>query len=425
VPGPFRQTLRRGAVGPTGLITLVVAISYLSFISTAVRPDPAQPGAGSDRVGGQAVQLIGHRRAAGDASPPADPGRPAAPRQHLYVATNGDDRNPGTRAKPFKSINKAASLATPGTEVRVASGRYPGPVKTTRDGDKNARISFVSEKRWGAEIIGGDDGAAAWQNDGDYVDVVGFDISGDNEDGLSTAGSYSRLVKNRVHGFNRSNCVNTANSGYTLHDIDVIGNVVYDCGNMRLDHGIYVGHTGGTVANNIVYGSTGYGIHCWHNCNRLTITNNLVFNNKDGGIVIGQGDGPNNGSVDADGFTVANNIVVFNGTGIAEEGATGKNNKFIKNVVFGNKQAMDLQTGKEIGTIRADPKFVDYKADGSGDYRLQPSSPAVNAGTTTGAPDLDIAGNRRPQGGAVDVGAYELVPAGTPDLPSLAAPLAH
>ncbi len=196
-------------------------------------------------------------------------------------------------------------------------------------------------------------------------------------------------------------------------------------GDSRLDHGIYVSHTGGTVANNVAHGNAGYGIHCWHNCNRLKIVNNLGFYNKTGGIVVGQGDSPNNGSVDADNFVVANNIVVFNGVGIAEEGATGKNNKYINNNVFGNREAgMDLNSGKEIGTIHADPKFIDFELDGTGDYRLQPSSPAIDAGTTTGAPGLDIAGNRRPQGGAIDVGAYELLPAETPALPSVPAPLA-
>lgn len=50
--------------------------------------------------------------------------------------------------------------------------------------------------------------------------------------------------------------------------------------------------------------------------------------------------------------------------------------------------------------------FVDYA---NGDYRLKPGSPAINAGddqyVTTG--DLDLAGNARINGSAVDVGAYE------------------
>ncbi len=42
-----------------------------------------------------------------------------------------------------------------------------------------------------------------------------------------------------------------------------------------------------------------------------------------------------------------------------------------------------------------------------GDYRLQPGSPGINAGGLEGAPAEDIAGNTRPCGGGVDLGAYE------------------
>ena len=45
--------------------------------------------------------------------------------------------------------------------------------------------------------------------------------------------------------------------------------------------------------NNIVYRTSGWGIHLWHApYHRLTIANNLVFNNANGGIVVGAGDGP-------------------------------------------------------------------------------------------------------------------------------------
>ena len=41
------------------------------------------------------------------------------------------------------------------------------------------------------------------------------------------------------------------------------------------------------------------------------------------------------------------------------------------------------------------------------DYRLQPGSPAIDAGTSEGAPRTDIEGNSRPCGAGVDIGAYE------------------
>jgi hypothetical protein len=41
------------------------------------------------------------------------------------------------------------------------------------------------------------------------------------------------------------------------------------------------------------------------------------------------------------------------------------------------------------------------------DYHLQPGSPAIDAGTSEGAPADDIEGNRRPRGGGFDIGMYE------------------
>jgi hypothetical protein len=266
----------------------------------------------------------------------------------------------------------------------------------------------MSENRGGAKIVG-DGSAAAWQNAGDYVDIEGFDISGNATDGLSNAGSYVRLADNRVHGFGNGNCISTVNNNYTLHDIDVTGNIVTGCGNDSQDHGIYVSHTGGNVSNNMSYGNSGFGIHCWHNCNKMTIANNLVFMNDSGGIILGQGDSPNFGSVKADDCLVVNNIAMGNdGHGISEYGETGEKNRFINNNTWENSDnGMELQSGKESGTLNSDPQFVNYQPDGSGDYRLASSSPNLHAGTTTGAPPTDILGVSRYRDSGVDIGIYE------------------
>ncbi|OAQ39187.1 hypothetical protein A5893_11005 [Pedobacter psychrophilus] len=51
-----------------------------------------------------------------------------------------------------------------------------------------------------------------------------------------------------------------------------------------------------------------------------------------------------------------------------------------------------------------DPKFVNAA---NGDLRLLSGSPAIDAGTATGAPSTDINGISRPQGSGIDMGAYE------------------
>jgi hypothetical protein len=330
------------------------------------------------------------------------------PATRLFVSPRGDDANAGTESAPVRSIGRAAAMARPGTQVVVADGTYTGSVRTEVSGTPDARIAFVAATRGRAKVVGDTSEDHAWTNSGDYVDIVGFDVSGPNGDGLTTSGSFERIVDNQVHGF-AGNCISTANDGYDLHDIDVIGNLAYGCGRNALDHGIYVSHPGGVVANNIAHGNAGYGIHCWHNCNALTISNNLVFDNSEGGIVVGQGDGPNNGSVAADHFVVSNNIAVENGKeGIKESGTTGPHNRFLNNILWRNgDDAVSVDTGTATGTRVEDPGFVDYRRDGTGSYRLRPGSPAIGAGVRDGAPSTDIAGTARPSSGKVDVGVYQ------------------
>src|SRR5882757_9570488 len=323
--------------------------------------------------------------------PPAEPGQapisssrpsiaPTKATSELFVSPTGDDANSGAQSAPLRTLSQAAELAKPGVKVRVADGTYEGKLLTTASGTKDARIAYVAENKWGAKIVSVGEKGAAWRNDGDFVDIVGFDISGSNTDGLTFGGSFGRMADNRVHGFTRGNCISTNNEGYTLHDIDVIGNIAFGCGKSELDHGIYVAHPRGVVANNTVYANTGYGIQCWHKCADLDISNNLVFNNATGGIVIGH---PDDEDGTADGLLVSNNIVVHNANdGIKESGDTGANNRYLNNLVWANgDDSVTLITGTKAGTIREDPLFVDYKPDGSGDYRLRPASPAIGSGT--------------------------------------------
>jgi hypothetical protein len=336
---------------------------------------------------------------------------PASNQPRLYVAPTGNDDDPGTADAPFRTIERAASVVTPGTTVIVADGTYEGAIATEASGREDARITYVSASKWGAKLVGLDsDEDAVWRNTGDYVDIQGFDVSGEIPDGtgIGQSASHGRILENRVTGM-EGNCFSTGNIGYTIVDNDIIGNVAASCGTTQLDHGIYPSGDGGVISNNISYGSTGYGIHCWHNCNNQVITNNLVFENEEGGILIGQGDGPNYGEVDADNMLVANNIAIDNDrNGIRESGATGENNRYLNNNVWGNDEgAFDLQSGIEDGSIRSEPLFINFQPDGSGDYRLAPSSPNKDAGTAEGAPEQDIIGVPRPQGDGVDIGVYE------------------
>ncbi|MFC2013084.1 right-handed parallel beta-helix repeat-containing protein [Chloroflexota bacterium] len=144
------------------------------------------------------------------------------------------------------------------------------------------------------------------------------------------------------------------------------------------------------------------------------ITNNVIANNKGGGIWVAQSYPQ-----------VANNTIVDN---IKEDDGKslgifiGRNsNVFITNTILGDsliyvedeysqvaithslvKDGGDVSWPGE-GNSSQDPLFV-----GDGDYHLLPTSPCIDAGTDVDV-STDIEGNKRPQGQGFDIGAYEYI----------------
>jgi len=247
------------------------------------------------------------------------------------------------------------------------------------------------------------------------------------------------------------------------HDDDVIGNRVHDIGdplnpqNADLVHGIYI-ELGGDleypaqadysakVQNNLIYRIEGDGITSWHCTSHAIVTNNTVFEAGVHGILlsssyrdckIGDKGKPNADSV------VANNIVVRNGwhavcapqivrahlclrkdfgggCGIAVGHALRA--RILNNLSNDNRchssnsgiiAISDPATARDVASdniIGIKPLFVNYRADGSGDYHLRSGSPAIDHGTNLDAPSTDFDGTHRPQGAGYDIGAYEYIP---------------
>jgi parallel beta-helix repeat protein len=338
---------------------------------------------------------------------------------NCYVAVNGDDHNDGSRRHPWATIQHASEQVKPGYVVHVQPGTYKGPVSTSISGAPVARIRFVSEVKWGA-VIRSTGAPATWTNDADFIDIVGFDVSGDGYLGIFNRGSNVRIIANQVHDVAAGGCTGNGGAGilngkYSATDNDVIGNVVHNIGERNKScprvHGIYHSNSRGRIVNNITYGNEGYGIHLWHAATDVTIANNLVFNNRHGGILVGAGDAPYQGdrSHPADHVLVVNNIVIYNQNryGIEELGVVGRSNQYVNNLVYQNHDAdWKLLAGQQSGTISEDPHFLDYRADGAGDYRLSSISPASGRGTSLGAPSFDIDGRPRVPG-SCDIGPYQ------------------
>ncbi len=369
-----------------------------------------------------------------------------------YLSPTGDDANDGSRWRPWRTFSKANSVAEPGWTIHVADGTYkvssPGTgttaagIKTTKSGTAEARLRWVSDHKWGAKIVSsgytwspsdslGSGANIAWYNTGSYVDIVGFDISGDGNLGIANDGSYVHILNNHVHNivapyacagyiYGVAAIDNTDNIAAATAN-DVIGNWIDNIGSQTNrcaggGHGVYQAILGGTVANNLIYRVQGYGVHMWHHSNAITVIYNTIFQGY-GGVVIGASGGATN-----DHTFVSNNIIVDNQKfGMVESAgsgsAIGSHNVYSHNVISGNPyNTYSIISGSLlIGTINAPAStlFVNWQLDGSGNYHLKAGSPAIDAADRNYRISRDFDGVSRPQGPGYDIGAFEYLPAGT------------
>jgi hypothetical protein len=288
---------------------------------------------------------------------------------NYYVAGDtGNNSNVGSSVSPWLTIQKAADTMVAGDTVNVKGGvvyssttlcflgmSMPSVVCGKNSGNASNYITYQAWSGTGVPIIDASDAIYGFQfgdpaNAIQYVVISGF------------------IVRNTsINNPNRSNIA-----------------------------GISVYHNS-VVKNNLIYNTAGSGIaNFYSNGGRnITVVNNTIYGASNIGILVQ--------SPHAD--VVYYNNVVVNTDMALERGYSGEyNNDY--NLFFGNTN--NYNSGLLPGThdILSDPLFVD---PGNSDFRLQPNSPAINAGADLSANGVitDILGIARPQGSGFDIGAYE------------------
>src|SRR5216110_3392941 len=119
---------------------------------------------------------------------------------NYYVAPAGSDANPCTAAAPCSTLQRVSQLMNPGDNAHVAAGNYTWSYsanRVTKSGTATALLTYISDTKWGAKIYGSD--CSPITNDGDYVQIINFDVTGSCVQGITTNGNYSRIIGNRVH----------------------------------------------------------------------------------------------------------------------------------------------------------------------------------------------------------------------------------
>lgn len=133
----------------------------------------------------------------------------------LYVSTHGSDSNPGTSARPFLTIQRAADAARPGDTVNVRGGTYCERLAVSTSGDAvKGYITFRSQPGETAIL----DGSCLTPNEGEsamimlrnvsYIKIDGFEVRNyKTSDRKRTpagirvygGGSHIAILNNNVH----------------------------------------------------------------------------------------------------------------------------------------------------------------------------------------------------------------------------------
>jgi hypothetical protein len=165
--------------------------------------------------------------------------------------------------------------------------------------------------------------------------------------------------------------------------------------------------------NNLVFGNGGKGIQVYGQPTACIIMNNTSVKNEDGFVF---GDDASLGGSFAN-SVIANNIAYDNNRyGIYECGGcatSATSNNYTNNLSYLNgvrdpngSNWANIASGHK-NDVTGDPQFVNYTGSATGDYHLKSTSPAIDAGTNSGAPSYDLDNGARPQGASTDIGAYE------------------
>jgi hypothetical protein len=198
------------------------------------------------------------------------------------------------------------------------------------------------------------------------------------------------ITNNRVYG-NRMYIGSIMNG--TIQDGN--GIILDSTRNQKLALSPYQGRT--LIANNVVYKNGGAGIHSFRSDKIDVIHNTSYMNNQSPEISSGQisiNDGRD--------IKVLNNILYSQaGKGI---NYNPKQNQSTFNYNLYNNNGFTA-SGRGPNDIIADPQFVNAAG---GDFRVKPTSPAVNSGLRFPSLTTDFLGKPRVQGSAPDRGAYEI-----------------
>lgn len=360
-----------------------------------------------------------------------------------YVATNGNNSNPGTSSSPWRTVAHAGSRMVAGDTTYVKGGVYnEGVIVFRTSGTQSAPIKLLNAPGQ-LPII------SCTRPSGGVYPMVLFQ----NRSGLRYPIGWIT-----IEGFEIRNCYRGIQF-YNLHNSTIRRNWIHH----STGSGIFGNGTRITIDRNKISsnGTPTTGSHgIYTNGSYFTITNNLIDDNQKNGITLNGSStsvyDPNKHAgpeyANSYNWTIANNTFAYQRTegGIVVWGSTCNNAQIANNIFYEN--AVSASTGHVQGIVllsscrgiqirnnlayasgsggrtfldgategihytrsgnivnTVNPRFINAPATrpSSPNFSLASGSPAIDRGVALSSSRISYPGTTRPKGTYYDVGAYE------------------
>lgn len=380
-----------------------------------------------------------------------------------YVSTTGSDSNScaasETISTPKLTLVSAKACMVGGDELIIRGGTYTGSSNHLNSGIPSGTASaWTKYTAYPGEVPiirptlpTGTTFALQLFND-QYVQFTGLYINGSEvtrstfkigensdhiifQDGDITDGNKGRSSADWDVG---SSCISGSGSPTSKSDdVQILRNVLHECGYNAFDHGIYPSYGDSwTIRGNEIYGMSGYGLHIYPYPTNWTIENNYIHDNcamVDGScsqvvlsesghvfihnIVEGRvsASSPNcvqiqYGVAGGDNMQVDNNTMYNCGTVGVYIGSTANNTKIRNNHIIGPTTAVSNNgTNTTQTTNRTTGSLTDCTVSTSV-FSHKATSSCINAGT--------VISGRTYNGSAPDQGAFETFVFSSCEVPS-------
>lgn len=218
---------------------------------------------------------------------------PLAAGSMYYVATDGNDANPGSIGEPWRTLQHAVNMAGPGDTIRLREGVYsptPGSdyvAQVTGSGTFGAPIRIESRPGEQAVLDVSVNGArrnwGIYVNGADHIIISGLEIRGAKRAGIRVTGGDYYVIENcLIHDVREVTSVNIVTAGIAVVNAEsaggvIRGNEVHDC-----SLGIILRNDlGGRIGNSLVERNYIHDIHWWNASGAYDDKNadGLVLNN--------------------------------------------------------------------------------------------------------------------------------------------------